>query len=644
MRFGWRPSGFSEDDLDEEIETHIALETKRRIEAGESPEEAARAARRAFGNVTRVKEVTRAVWGTGTIDSFLLDLRYACRRMRRAPGFSAVAVLTLALGIGANTAIFGVVDAALFHPLPFPESDRLVRLFATRNGARLAGISRLDARDLSATARSFDGIVVYDRWRKNVAGIGDSRDAEETVVGLAPRAYFDLLGIAPLAGRLFTPEESVYGKHFVAAIGAGFWRTRFAADPRVLGKTLRINGESYTIVAVLPDAVPSWMSQTSAPVSIWTPYVSADMWDESKRPARDESCLGRLKPGVSYDQARSELAALADRLARDHPVDRGVGVAIEPLADTRAGPVRPLIRMLFGAVAMVLLIACANLAGLLLARNTARSRELALRAALGAPRSRIARQLLLESLVLSLAGGLAGLGLAATAARVLSQARAGGNLPYVAASNALPQFWSGGLDARMLLFALGVSVATSVIFGLAPAFAGARTSFAEALKEGGRSEGAGSHRQRFRRILVIAEVGLSLVLVFTAALLAQTVVRLERRDPGFPADHLLLGHLFIPPARYGDPEAISAFSEAFAERIRAIPGVRDASVTTGYPPSLPWRQMFTEPGTPVSRAEDVPVTRSRPSIGSSFKPSASSSWPGATSRKPTSPEAGRSRS
>jgi putative ABC transport system permease protein len=265
--------------------------------------------------------------------------------------------------------------------------------------------------------------------------------------------------------------------------------------------------------------------------------------------------------------------------------------------------------MLFGAVAMVLLIACANLAGLLFARNTARSRELALRSALGAPRRRIARQLLLEALVLALAGGLAGLGVAATAARVLSHARAGGDLPYVAASNALPQFSSGAFDFRMLAFALGVSLATAVLFGMAPAFTGSRIPSAEALKEGGRSAGAGVARQRLRRTLVIAEVGLSLVLVFVAALLGQTVVRLERQDPGFPADHLLLAHVFVPPARYADADAITAFCDAFGEKVRVIPGVRDGSVATGYPPSLPWKQTFTVPGSPVSRAEDVPVTR-----------------------------------
>ncbi|MGE5277064.1 MAG: ADOP family duplicated permease [Acidobacteriota bacterium] len=608
MRFPWRRKD-KERDLEEEIQAHLALETELRIEDGQTPEDAERSARRDFGNVALVKEVTRGTWGYGWLDALAQDLKYACRRMRQAPGFTTVALLTLALGIGANTAVFSVVDAALLRPLPFPESDRLVRLFSTRNGARLDGISRLDARDLAAASRSFEGIVVYDRWRKNVSGIGDSRDPEETVVGLAPGTFFELLRIRPVLGRLFTPEENVYGKHFVAAIGASLWRTRFAADPQVLGKTLRINGESYTIVAVLPDAIPPWMLQTNAPISIWTPFVSPDMWTESDRSARDIDCLGRLKPDVPYDQARAELAALGDRLARAHPVDRGIGVAIESLSDTRAGPVRPLLRTLFGAVAMVLLIACANLAGLLLARNSARFRELAVRAALGAARRRLLRQLLLESLVLSLAGGVAGLGLALAASQALARVESAQSLPYTAASNALPQFWSAGLDLRVLAFALGVSVVTAILFGLAPAFTGTRASLVDALKEGGRSGGAGAGRQRFRRLLVIAEVGLSLVLLFAAALLVQTVARLERQDPGFRADHLLLAHVFIPPARYPDPDAISRFCEAFGERVRSIPGVRDASVTTSYPPSLPWRQMFTVPGAPISRAGDVPVTR-----------------------------------
>ncbi|HEY6929985.1 MAG TPA: ABC transporter permease [Thermoanaerobaculia bacterium] len=608
MRF-FRRRRAKEEELEEEIRAHLDLETKRRIEDGESPENASRSARRDFGNVALVQEATRRAWGSGWIDSLGRDLQYAFRLMRQAPGFTLVAVLTLALGIGANTAIFSVVNAAMLKPLPFPESERLVRLFAVQNGVHLGGISRLDMRDLAAGSQSFEGMVVYDRWRKNVSGIGGSSDPEETVVGLASGTYFELLRIQPVLGRLFTPEESVYGKQFVAAIGANLWRTRFSADPQILGKTLRINGETYTVVAVLPDVVPSWMDQTSAPISIWTPYVLPNTWTEGQRAARDVACLGRLKPGVSYEHARSELATLAARLASEHPIDRGIGVAMEPLVDTRAGPVRPLLFALCGAVAMVLLIACANLASLLLARNSVRSRELAVRVALGAGRWRLLRQLLLETLVLSAAGGVAGLGLALAAMAFLARIRTAQNLPYTAASNALPQFWSAGLDLRVLAFALGVSAFTAVLFGLAPAVTSTRVPVVETLKEGGRSGGVGAGRQRFRRILVIGEVGLTLMLVVGAALLVQTVVRLERQNPGFPADHLLLAHVFIPPARYPDPDAISRFCDALGERVRAVPGVVEASVTTSYPPTLPWKQVFTIPGSPVSRADDAPVTR-----------------------------------
>jgi len=608
MRLPWRRR-LKERDLDEEIEAHLAFETKQRIEDGESPQEAERATRRAFGNTALIKEATRRTWGYGWLDSLGQDLKYALRLMRQAPGFTLVAVLTLALGIGANTAIFSVVDAAMLRPLPFPDSERLVRLFATRNGARLGGLSRLDMRDIAASAQSFEGMVVYDHWRKNVSGFGGSGDPEETVVGLVSGTYFELLRIQPVLGRLFTSEESVYGKHYVAAIGANLWRKRFSADAQVLGKALRINGETYTIVAVLPDVVPNWMDQTSAPISIWTPWVMPEMWSESKRASRDDACLGRLKPGVSYDRARAELATLAARLASEHPVDRGVGVAMEPLVDTRAGPVRPLLLALCGAVAMVLLIACANLAGLVLARNSVRSRELAVRVALGAGTPRLLRQLLLETLVLSLAGGAAGLGLAVAAGGFLARLKSAQNLPYTAASNALPQFWSAGLELRVLAFALGVSVLTAILFGLAPAVTSTRVPLVEALKEGGRSGGIGTARQRFRRFLVIAEVGLTLMLVVAAALLVQTVVRLERQDPGFPPDHLLLAHVYIPPARYPDPDAISRLCEALGERLRGVPGVVEASITTSYPPTLPWKQVFTVPGSPVSRAEDAPVTR-----------------------------------
>jgi len=597
------------DELDEEILAHLAIETRQRVEAGETPEQAGRSALREFGNVGVVKEVTRGMWRYNQLETLVQDLKYAARGMRRTPGFTIVAILILALGIGANAVIFRMLDAALLRPLPFPDSNRLVRIWSTKNGTPIGSPSPMDMRDFAAGAQSFEGLIVYDHWRKNVSGILGSNQAEETVVGLVPGSYFELLRVRPILGRVFSAAENVYGRHYVAIISGQFWRTRFGADPGILGKRLRINGETYSIIGVVPDVVPGWMDQTTAPIRIWTPFAFDDIWSEASRGGRGYSSLGRLKPEVSYQEARAELDALAARLAREHPIDRGFGAAVEPLVDTRAGTARPMLLMLGGAVAMVLVIACANLASLLLARNSARSREMAIRAALGAGRARLLRQLFIESIVLSLAGSLAGLGVASAAGFALARSSGSGTLPYTAATNALGQFSSAAPDARMLLFALGISLVTAVLFGLAPAFTGTRMSLADTLREGGRSGAVGLGRQRFRRMLVIAEIALSVVLVFGAGLLTQTMLRLLRQDPGFRADHLLIAHVYIPPARYPDSDAISRFCDTFGRQVRTLPGVLDASVTTGYPPAIDWQQMFTIPGRPVSRAADVPLAR-----------------------------------
>jgi putative ABC transport system permease protein len=530
--------------------------------------------------------------------------------LRRTPGFTAVAMLTLALGIGANTAIFSIVDAALLRPLPFSGSDRLVRVESTKNGEPLGGPSPMDMRDFARAARNFEGLIVYDHWRKNVSGILGSNEPEEMVVGLVPGSYFELLRMKPLLGRLFTGQENTFGKHYVAAIGSSFWRTRFASDPQIIGRTLRINGETYVIVAVMPDAIPQWMDQTSAPVSIWTPFAFADLWNEGARGVRGYESLGRLKEGVSYDQGRAELSALAAGLAREHPVDQGIGVTIEPLADTRAGSLRPVLLLLACAVGMVLLIACSNLAGLLLARNSVRYREIGIRAALGARRSRILRQLLLETLLLSVAGGAFGLLLSRAAFAILTRMGPASGSPYTSPLNALPQFWSGGVEPRVLLFTFAISIATALLFGLAPAFAGTRISLAETLREGGRADSAGAGRQRFRRMLVMAEMALSLVLVIAAGLLAQSIVRLERRNPGFRADHALKAHFYLPQTSYADSAAVTRFCDEFSRRVRALPGVLDASISTINPPaSGRWQVTFAVDGITPSRIADLPAAR-----------------------------------
>ena len=606
----WAKFSKKEEDLDDEILAHLAIEVKQRMDAGQTAEEAARAARRQFGSVALAMEVTRSMWGYAWFESLAQDLKYAARTMRKTPGFSAVAILTLALGIGANTAIFSVIDAALLRPLPFSDSGRLVSVLATKNGASIGGgPSPMDIRDIAAASHSFESLVVYDHWRKNVSGVFGSQQPEEMVVGLVPGRYFELLRIRPIMGRLFTEEENQEGKNYVAAIGNNFWKTRFGADPGVLGRTVRINGENYVIVAVMPDVIPAWMDQTAAPISIWTPFAFNDLWTEAARDARGDSVLGRLKEGVSYDQARTELGTLAAILAREHPVDQGISATAEPLVDMRAGPVRPVLLMLAGAVGMVLLIACSNLAGLLLARNSVRYREIAVRAALGAGRGRLLRQLLMETLLLSLCGGVVGMLLSSVASAALLRMYTDSALPYTGSFNSLPQFWSAGVDVRVLLFTLGISIATAVVFGLAPAFAGTRVSLMDTLKEGGRGGAIGAGRQRFRRILVIAEMALSLVLVVAAGLLVQSVIRLQRQNPGFRPDHLLKAHLFLPSARFPNPAAITRFCDEFGRRVRALPGVLDASVTTIFPPYIRWYQMVSINGRPVSRLADVPSAR-----------------------------------
>jgi predicted permease len=597
-----------EDELDEEILAHLAIEIKQRVEAGETPEQAERSARREFGNVGVVKEVTRGMWRFHQFESLAQDLRYAGRGVRRTPGFAITAILILALGIGANAVIFRMVDTALLRPLPFPDPARLVCIWSTKNGTPV-GPSPMDMRDFAAAARSFEGLIVYDHWRKNVSGILGSNQAEEMVIGLVPGSYFELLRIHPIAGRLFSQGESVYGNHYVAIISNRFWQERFGGHSGILGKSLRINGENYSIIGVVPDVVPSWMDHTTAPIRIWTPLAYENMWSEAERGGRGYAALGRLKPGVPLQEAGTELATLAAQLAQEHLVDQGIGVMVEPLADTRAGPVRPILIMLSAAVGMVLVIACANLASLLLARNSARSREMAIRAALGAGRPRLLRQLLLESLILSAAGCVAGLGLASAAGLALARVNRPASLPSTNPSNLLGQFSSAVLDLRIVLFALGISLITAVLFGVAPAFTGTRVSLSETLKEGGRSGAIGVGRQRFRRVLVIAEIALSLVLVCGATLLTQTMARLLRQDPGFRPDHLLIAHIYVPPARYPDSDAISRFCDSFGRRVRAVPGVVDASIATGYPPVIGWQQMFTIPGRPVLRAADVPLTR-----------------------------------
>jgi putative ABC transport system permease protein len=580
-------------DLERELQSDLEVEEEEQQERGLPPEEARYAARRAFGNTTLIREQTHEVWGWVPFEHFWRDIRYALRQMRKSPGFTAVVVLVLALAIGANASVFSVLNAVLLRPLEFPNADRLVQITSIKDG-KPVGMSGPDWRDFATQNQTFEKIAIYDQWRKNVSTSPRGDDAAEVLVGLARPEFFEALGVQPLLGRLFTDKEN-----HVALITETFWKMHYQRDPRVLGRTLSINDQPYTIVGVLPATIPGWLHGAQAQLPVFEPFWPDDpeAWNEQSRGGRGNGDIGLLKPGVTFDRAQADLARIAGNLAAAHPVDRGVGISVLPLATMRTGDLRPLLLLLMGAVGLILLIACSNLAALLLARNTARQREFAMRKALGAGSVALIRQVLTETLVLSLLGSGLGLTLAWGATRTLRMTDPG----------KIPQLLAVTLDWRVMLFTLAAGFGTCLFFGMAPALLSARLDVEGMLKEGGRTS-SGASRNGFRKALVTAQIALSLMLLVGAGLLIQTLERLENQDLGFRVDHLMRGHFYLPPAQYPTPEAITQFCDRLTERIRALPGVRDVSLTTVYPPYDRWRMMFSIEGRPVSRLEDVPST------------------------------------
>jgi len=534
--------------------------------------------------------------------SLLQDFRFAFRQLRKSPGFTAIAVLTLALGIGASTAMFGVLNAVLLRSIPFSDPDRLVRIYSTQGDDATRGPSPLDLRDFAAQNHTFEKMTVYDVWRKNVSTENGSIEPEQMRVGLVPGEYFEILGVRLLMGRLFKDDENRWGNNFVAIISYNFWQTRFHADPSILGKSIRINDEPYTIVGVTPGEVPDWwIGNPQGKTEIWTPfvpYVSAtdNVWDEKERGGRGWAAIGRLKPGVTIQEAQADLGRIAASLAAQYPVDHGVGVRLQALQEDRARNLRPTLRLLMGAVILILLIACSNVANLLLARNSARTREIAVRSALGAHSSTLARQFATENLALGLLGGLIGCGLAWWGCLMVARFHPA----------QLPQLADVAVDFRVLAFALGVSILSSLIFGTVPVLTNLKVSPAEAFKEGGRTAAGGRGRKRLGRIFVISEMAFAVMLLAGTGLLVQSLLRLQNQRTGFRPDHILRTHLFLPTVRYPNAAARTSFSDEYVSRVRSLPGVKDAVISAASPPDDQWRQNFTIEGRPVSRLEDTP--------------------------------------
>ncbi len=515
------------------------------------------------------------------------DLRYALRALRRHPGFAAAVAAMLALGIGANTAIFSVVNAVLLRGLPYPAPERLIMAFTTYPDFGHSGTSLEDFRDWRDGFAGAGELAAFDEANYNLTGDG----APERAEGAAVTAnYFRVLGAAPAAGRAFLPEEERGPTPGVAMLGHEYWRRRFGGDPRVVGRTITLNGLPRTIVGVAPAGM----------VLPRTPDVLVPVRTDSGFGRRAEflTVVGRLAPGVTVDRARGVLATVGRRLQAQYPETNSPRLSIDvtSMQDEVVGAARPALLVLTGAVGLVLLVACANVANLLLVRATTREREVATRAALGASRARVARQLLAESVALAGAGGLAGVVLAAAAVRAV---RAVG-------PDVLPRANEVGLDGAALAFAVAASVATGVLFGLAPALRLAREDLQTALRGSARGVAGNAAAQRARGALVAAEVALSVLLLVGAGLLLRSFVALQRTDPGFEAEHVLTARVTLPRAAYpqADPQVIG-FQGALLERLRATPGVRAAALASTVPMSSSGYVTFEVPGRVRQPGEDL---------------------------------------
>ena len=503
------------------------------------------------------------------LDPLLQDLRYACRTLLRSPGFALLAILTLALAIGADTALFSVVNGVLLNPLPWPDSGRLVTLYEKNAGLDKAPISYLNFLDWQRSSRAFSSMALYRHEDYTLTG----RAEAERVNGFMISAdFFRTLGVRPIVGRDFRSDDDRLGAGPVVLLDGGFWKRRFGSSPAILGHAVELNGIAYTVVGIVPAGFSFYGQQRDVylPVGQWT--------DPSFRDRRvDESAhvVGRLAPGVTLAQAQAEMNAIARTLAATYPeADKDVGVTLVSTKEDIVGSVRPILTILLAAVGFLLLIACANVAGLLLARGTRRSHEFAIRAALGASRNRILTQLITESLLLSGIGGALGLLLAFFGTRAVLAL-----LPQ-----ALPRAEEVGLDTHVLAFTIGIALLAGMLFGLAPALRSARISLQQVLREAGR--GSSHARHRLQGAFVAAEVALALVLLVGAALMIRTLAALGRVNPGYTPSHAITFTLAIPST----PKTTSAETRArlrrFDDAMRSVPGVEAVSMTLGSRPMI----------------------------------------------------------
>jgi predicted permease len=577
-------SSDSRADLEDELRFHLESRVDEAVAAGMTPDEARAETLRRFGDVERIRRSCQEIDSqleqerrrADMWQAMMQDLRYALRSLRKSPAFTVVAVLTLALGIGANTAIFSVVNGVLLRPLPYPEPDRLVRVFTSFHGSGTEryAISQPEFMDYKGLTQAFENAAAYTGASLTLTGgCGSQAGAcePERVRGIAAtRDLFPVLGITPARGRNFEGDEGRQGREPVVIVTHELWQNRFGGDPGLLGRSLTLNGIGRRVVGILPSGVELSRAEAFIPI-----FINPDSM--TGRASNYLSAVARLRPGVTVEQAQRELDALTRRsneqYASTYPASMGYGATVISMREEIVGDVRPALLVLLGTVGLVLLIACANVANLLLARGAARQREIAVRLALGASRGRIMLQLLTESTVLALLGGAAGVLLAWWGMKTLLAVN----------PEAIPRLEEIRIDGTVGLVTLALALLTGILFGLAPAMQMVRGELQSSLKDGSRGGSESGQRQRLGRALVVGEIALAVVVVIGAALLMRSFWTLRNVDPGFRPENVLAVDLAVPSSRY-DAQATTTFYQQLVSRMAALPGVRVAAAASDLPP------------------------------------------------------------
>jgi predicted permease len=565
----------AESELDREMRYHFERQVAENVAAGMSKREAREAASRAFGGVTQVEEECRDMRRTQYLENFWQDLRYAARTLAKTPAFIVVIVLTLGLSIGANSAIFSVIDGVLLKPLPYPQAERIARVFYRSTSYPKFPLNPWDFLDFRARNRSFESFALYTHGDVQLSGAGG--DPVKLSTFRISSGYFQVLGLHPAKGREFDFSEERPGNGNVVILSDRVWRNQFSAAADILGKKVLLESQPYTVVGVMPAGVDhpgnSYNSVAYGDtVDAWMPFIFDG--NPNNRGSHYVEGIGRLKSGVTAEQAAADFNGLMTEMATQHEGDKGWTIYMVPLFQEVVGPVHKMLLVLLGAVGLVLLIACVNAANLLLARAAARRREIAMRAALGASRGRLVRQMLAESLLISVMGGALGALLATVGVRVL--------VAFLPAG--FPRLDAIHVNGVVFGFTAAIALATGLIFGLVPALQASGTDPQQGLREGGRGSSGSGRQTKLRAVLVVGEVGLACLLLVGAGVLLRSFMNLLKSDPGFRPEHVLTAEIELPYTNYKADTATAAFYKRLLENLNTLPGLRNVGVGS----DLPW--------------------------------------------------------